>query len=276
VDPGFRRDDMPPPVIPAKAGIHAPRRHRNDLLTRSKGATEMKPVLILQHLHADGPAYLATWLRRQRVPFRVFNTEAGQAFPERVADYSALAVLGGEMSANDPLPSLRDAERLILDAMHADVPVLGHCLGGQLMARALGARIGHSPAPEVGWHAMQVLPRADAALWFGDEASPTVFQWHYDAFELPKGAQPLAASDACAHQAFGIGPHLAMQFHVELDDAKLQAWAAAHDERYLAAGDVPTVQRARAMLAGAAARLAAQQAMADGIYARWIGFADRS
>src|SRR5258706_10026380 len=102
----------------------------------------MKPVLILQHLSADGPAYLLDWLRRKGRACEVFNTELGQDYPHRIRDYGALAVLGGEMSANDPLPSLRDAERLILGAMDADVPVLGHCLGGQLMARALGARVG--------------------------------------------------------------------------------------------------------------------------------------
>src|SRR5512144_857326 len=117
----------------------------------------MKPVLILQHLGADGPAYLETWLRRHGRPFRVLNAEAGDAFPTHIEGYGALAVLGGEMSANDPLPCLRDGERLILDAMKAGVPVLGHCLGGQLMAKALGAAVRSSPQPEIGWHAIRVL-----------------------------------------------------------------------------------------------------------------------
>jgi GMP synthase (glutamine-hydrolysing) len=70
----------------------------------------MKPVLILQHLSGDGPAYLGTWLQRQGLPFDLRNTEAGQDFPEHMDGHSALAILGGEMSANDPLPSLRRAE----------------------------------------------------------------------------------------------------------------------------------------------------------------------
>src|SRR5438067_4657542 len=208
----------------------------------------MKPVLILQHLSADGPAYLTDWLQRERRPWQLFNTELGQSFPARIRDYGALAVLGGEMSANDPLPSLRDAERLILEAMDAGVPVLGHCLGGQLMARALGAAVADSPAPEIGWHRMQLLPHADAPRWFGDDAAPVVFQWHYDAFDLPAGARPLARSDACAYQAFSVGPHLAMQFHVELDEPKLRAWTAAHDDRFFAAANVPTVQSTAQMI----------------------------
>jgi GMP synthase (glutamine-hydrolysing) len=230
----------------------------------------MKPVLILQHLHQDGPAYLATWLRSRGRTFHVFNTEAGQAFPDSVTGYSALAVLGGEMGANDPLPPLRDAERLILEAMDAGVPVLGHCLGGQLMARALGARIGASPAPEIGWHRMQMLG-SEAVPWFGDQPEAVVFQWHYDAFELPPQARLLATSEACPNQAFAVGPHLAMQFHVELDEAKLRAWVAAHDERFLAASQVPTVHDGATMLRDARSRLALQQALADRIYARWLG-----
>jgi GMP synthase (glutamine-hydrolysing) len=236
----------------------------------------MKPVLILQHLDADGPAYLATWLQREAQPYEVFNTQTGQAFPADIGAYGALAVLGGEMSANDPLPSLRDAERLILQAMDADVPVLGHCLGAQLMARALGAAVVDSPAPEIGWHRVQLLPHADAPRWFGDGDEITVFQWHYDAFELPAGARPLGRSDACPYQAFSVGPHLAMQFHVELDESKLRAWTRAHDERFFASAAVPTVQTGAQMLRGMAPHLAAQQGLADRIYARWMRFAKRS
>ncbi|WP_280150326.1 type 1 glutamine amidotransferase [Piscinibacter sp. XHJ-5] len=233
----------------------------------------MKPVLILQHLHQDGPAYLARWLQARGRRFEVFNTEAGQDFPDTVDGYAAMAVLGGEMSANDPLPSLRHAERLILDAIDADVPVLGHCLGGQLMARALGAKVVPSPAPEIGWHPIRVVGPA-AATWFGDSPEPVVFQWHYDAFELPPRAQLLASSGACPHQAFAVGPHLAMQFHVELDDAKLRAWVAAHDERFLAASHAPTVHDGPTMLNDAGRRLRLQQALADRVYARWLAFAD--
>jgi GMP synthase-like glutamine amidotransferase len=229
----------------------------------------MKPVLILQNLNQDGPAYLGTWLRRHRVPFDVFNTEAGEAFPVHVGDYGALAVLGGEMGANDPLPSLRQAERLIRDAMDADRPVIGHCLGGQLMARALGARVTPSPAPEIGWHPMRLRAGEGAERWFGATDPLLVFQWHYDAFELPAGARWLAESDACAVQAFEIGPHLAMQFHVELDAAKLKAWIGAEDARSKAESGAATVQSVEAMLQ-AEQRLADQQRIADRVYDRWL------
>lgn len=243
----------------------------------------MKPVLILQHLSADGPAYLGTWLAREGVAADVRDTQSAHAYPDRIDGYAALAVMGGEMSANDDLPSLRQAERLILQAMDAGVPVIGHCLGGQLMARALGAVIGPSPAPEIGWQGVQIAAGAEAADWFGapdghsfgdafdDGRDATVFHWHSESFALPAGAVPLASTAACPHQAFAIGPHLAMQFHVELDAAKLGVWSASQDATFLRLQrECATVQSGPAMRAQAASALPAQQRMADRIYRRWL------
>ncbi|HEX6704912.1 MAG TPA: type 1 glutamine amidotransferase [Albitalea sp.] len=229
----------------------------------------MKPVLILQHLDQDGPAYLATWLRRQQRPFELFNTEAGQEFPRHIEGHAGLAVLGGAMSANDAMPSLRQAEHLIREAIAAGVPVLGHCLGGQLMARALGARVTASPAPEIGWHPIGLVPGdEEATAWLGERRNPVVFQWHSEAFALPQGARSLAGSDACPHQAFALGPHLAMQFHVELDETKLRAWVDTDRVE----GDGKNVQDGPSMLAGIARHLTSQQRLADRIYSRWAGF----
>jgi GMP synthase (glutamine-hydrolysing) len=235
--------------------------------------TAMKPVLVLQQQRNDGPAYLATWLAGKGVALDLRCAEDGDALPPTMADHGALAVLGGAMSANDDLPALRQAERLILDAMARGRPVIGHCLGGQLMARALGAGVAASPAPEIGWHRVDWLPAARD--WFGTGDGVAVFQWHFDAFDLPPGAQCLGRSVACPNQAFAIGPHLAMQFHVELDAAKLGVWSAEREPRYVQAivSHPSLVQTPAQMCAQAALRLAAQQAIADLAYARWLGVA---
>jgi len=239
----------------------------------------MKPVLVLQHLSADGPAYLARWLAEQGVPVDVRNTEAGDAYPDDLVGHGALAILGGEMSANDPLPPLRRAEALFLEALRDGIPTLGHCLGGQLMARALGARIGDSPAPEVGFVELRIRDAAAAAAWFGDEVARTgtcrVFQWHYEAFELPAGAQWLASSEACPHQVFSVGPHLAMQFHIELDAEKLGRWSLDDGQRYLAAraAHPTTVHSGERMRQDGTALLARHQAIAGRIYRHWLAAA---
>jgi GMP synthase-like glutamine amidotransferase len=234
----------------------------------------MKPVLILQYMNIAGPAYLAGWLSGRGAAFEVRNAEADNGFPADLSCHAALAVLGGEMSANDELPALRRAEQLIREAMRDGKPVIGHCLGGQLMARALGARVVASPAPEIGWQPMQVLDDPEAEAWFGAPGPRRVCHWHFESFELPPGARLLAASEACPRQAFAIGPHLAMQFHVEVDAATVERWSRddlnlepRHDRR--------AVQTGEAMRAGVAQHLAAQQRLADRVYARWLGAAPR-
>lgn len=232
----------------------------------------MKPVLILQNMASDGPGYLATWLHRRDLPFEVFSTAAEQEFPVSIDGYGALTVLGGEMSVNDELPSLRRAEDLIRQAMAVDVPVIGHCLGGQLIATALGARVGEAPVPEIGWQRVQVAAHAEARAWFGEAREAIVFQWHYERFELPPGAVLLASSPACPHQAFALGRHLAMQFHVEVDADKLMRWSACDDPEFLELQQrCPSVQSGPAMRAEADVALTAQQRLAGRIYARWLG-----
>jgi GMP synthase-like glutamine amidotransferase len=233
----------------------------------------MKPILILQHMRHDGPAYLARWLADRGLAFDLRDASSGASFPADMSAHGALAVLGGAMSANDPLPFLRDAERLILQAMQAGTPVIGHCLGGQLMARALGARVQGSPAPEIGWQAMEVLDDPVAAAWFGEPAVHHVMHWHYESFELPPGASWLARSAACPHQAFAIGPHLSMQFHIEIDEQKLQRWLDDGDPAWPQAlqRHSPSVQDKDTILSQARSRMQAHQRLADRIYGRWLG-----
>jgi GMP synthase-like glutamine amidotransferase len=232
----------------------------------------MKPVLILQNMRHDGPAYLATWLARQGIAHELVDSSLDQPLPSSISAYAALAVLGGAMSANDPLPFLRGAEQLILQAMDQGRPVIGHCLGGQLMAKALGAQVAASPAPEIGWQPLQVMDTPEARAWFGAQTRHLVMHWHYESFGLPPGAQWLAKSDACPHQAFSLGPHLAMQFHVEIDEPKLQRWLDDGDPSWAdaLAQHGSTVQSKAGILADASPRMATHQRLADQIYGRWL------
>lgn len=231
----------------------------------------MKPVLVLQNMKGDGPGYLATWLAAQGIEMDLRFAAEGQALPADLSGHAALAVLGGEMSANDPLPALREAERLIGLGFETGVPVIGHCLGGQLMARVLGARVLRSPLPEIGWQAARMLPGPEREAWFGAGEQQHFMHWHNEAFELPKGAVSVATNDACPVQAFAHGPHLGMQFHIEVDAEKLARWSASRDPSFLQAQQAhpDTVHTGDRMRADAQRFLQAQHRLADRVYAHW-------
>jgi GMP synthase-like glutamine amidotransferase len=231
----------------------------------------MRPVAILQHQLPENAAYLTTWLERHRVDYAIFNAGADEEFPANIEPYSALAVMGGGMSANDALLSNRQAEILILQAMRLDRPVIGHCLGGQLMSRALGAAVIASPRPEIGWQPIDYENLDVAREWFGDAPTNTVAHWHYESFGIPAGAVRVATSDACPNQAWAMGPHLAMQFHIEITETKMQSWVAEDDAKWAESRSLyETVQDKISMLAGLPYHLTQHQTTADSIYKKWL------
>jgi len=211
------------------------------------------PIAVIQNVANDGPGHFADWAERHNHSLHLVKVWAGEAIPSRIDAYAGLCVLGGPMSVNDPLPHLRDTERLIREAIAADVPVLGHCLGGQLMASACGATIRRAPLAEIGWIDIDTHLGAAAQAWFGAERFP-IFQWHGDSFDLPAGAQLLASSAYCRHQAFSLGTlHLAMQFHC----AEIEASAS------------PGVQPVAAIHSQTPELLPRSRQIADAIYTRW-------
>jgi len=161
-------------------------------------------------------------IQQQGFPHELIAIDKDMHVPPQVDDVSGLIFMGGPMSVNDPLPWIAAELQLIRQAVEKNIPVLGICLGSQLMAKALGARVSAGPCMELGW-----LPiyKTRESLWSdGLPDSFEVFHWHGETFELPAGAQLLFASDKCAHQGFALGPHLALQFHVEVTPAMIEEW----------------------------------------------------
>lgn len=172
------------------------------------------------------------------------------------------------MSVNDPLPWIPQATALIREAIERDIPVLGHCLGGQLMAKALGAPVTRNAVKEIGWLPVRVLDNVPAATWFGGlPRELTVYHWHGETFAVPSQATRILASDDCPNQAFALGKHLALQCHVEMTPQLIADWVRE------AEGELKpsrTVQSGEEMLRDAARRTEELHRVADTIYERWI------
>ncbi len=228
----------------------------------------MKPVAIFRHAPTEGPGYFATYLERHNIPWRLIGLDVGEAVPPAPRAFSGLVFMGGPMSVNDDIPWIAPVLKLIRDSVAADVPVLGHCLGGQLMSKALGGAVSRNPVKEIGWGDVSVVDTPDARAWFG-HASPsfTSFHWHGETFTLPPGATRVLTNAYCANQAFTLGQHLGMQCHIEMTPEMIESWCASGAGE-IARSRSPAVQTVAEIKAGAP-RLAGLHAVADGVYDRW-------
>lgn len=227
----------------------------------------MKPVAIFRHSAGEGPGYFATFLDWHGVPWELIAIDAGAVPPPTCADHAGLCFMGGPMSVNDCLPWLSPVCELIRNAVAADVPVIGHCLGGQLMSKALGGTITRNPVKELGW--VEVMATDAAARdWLGDLERFEAFHWHGETFAIPPGATRILRSAHCENQAFVMGPHLGMQCHVEMTEAMIRLWNHAWADENAAPG--PSVQTPDEMLVRIDERIAAMRVAADRLYSRWI------
>jgi len=230
----------------------------------------MKPVAIFRHAVSEGPGYFAIFLDRVGIPWQLFKIDAGDAVPADPRQFSGLVFMGGPMSVNDDLSWLPQSLELIRQAAKAGIPVLGHCLGGQLMAKALGGTVGRNPVKEIGWGEVTVADNAVAADWFGDIRQFNAFHWHGETFSLPQDATLILSSPYCANQAFALGKHLGMQCHVEMTAEMVREWCAVGREEIAAALSSPAVQSPDAIQQDLAQRVADLNLMAGRLYSRWI------
>jgi GMP synthase-like glutamine amidotransferase len=229
----------------------------------------MKPIAIFRHTATEGPGYLAAFLDDRKIPWRLIRIDAGDAVPQSATAYSGLVFMGGPMSVNDDLPWIAKVETLIRDAVAKDVPLLGHCLGGQLISKALGAVVSRNPVKEIGWGRVKVADNDIARSWFGGIQDFEAFHWHGESFALPQGATHLLSNKHCANQAYAIGKHLALQCHVEMTAEMIAAWCVAGADE-IAASNSPAVQSASEMQQQMNGKLPRLNSVADQLYSRWI------
>jgi GMP synthase-like glutamine amidotransferase len=229
----------------------------------------MQEILVFRHAPHEGPGYLADYLDHRRLSYRLVRIDQNDTIPTSIDGVAGFIFMGGPMSVNDPLPWIPKITKLIQQAIAADVPVLGHCLGGQLISKALGGTITKNPVKEIGWLPVQRLDNSVAHNWLGDLPPEfEVFHWHGETFSIPPGATCILTSRDCANQAFVIGKTLAFQCHIEMTSDMVREWARVSAEELTPV--CVTVQNPQTMMTNLDARVKRLQSLADKCYDRWI------
>ena len=205
------------------------------------------------------------------MPFDVRRVDLGELEDYDLERPKAVAIMGGPMSVNDDLPWLRDEIAAIRRFIERDVPMIGHCLGGQLLAKALGADVHRLPYTELGWQPMRRAEGQSPWLAHLPEEFP-IYQWHGDTFDIPEGATRLLSSPWCENQAFSFGERiLGLQGHPEMTEELVSGWVNGFPE-YLDPSQ-PSQESADVMLADLPQRVAAMNRVAEGFYHHWLKLA---
>lgn len=229
-------------------------------------------LLVLQHIACEHPGAFRDILQERAIAWDAVELDAGEPLPAW-EPYDGIVVMGGPMGAGDEAehPWLREEKALVAAAVAAGRPFLGVCLGAQLLAAALGARVWTMPEPEVGLLPVKrtAAGRTDTVL--GALAEPLVtLQWHGDTFDLPDGATLLASSPVAPHQAFRVGDAAyAVQFHLEVTPEMADAWAEVPAYRESLARTLGADAGAD-FLAEIAAQAPALTGQARTLFARWL------
>ncbi len=229
----------------------------------------MKPVRIFRHVACEGPGYLGTFLDKNKIPFEIVCIDEGIQVPADLDAVSGLIFMGGGMNVTDDLQWIRDEQALICKAIENDVPVMGICLGAQLMAAAMGGTITHGPGMEIGWHPVTPLPETKTHELLKDLPQEFVpFHWHADTFTIPEGATSLLTSECRDNQAFVYKNSIALQFHLEMTADMVKEWVSKFGSD-LDHG-LPCAQRAEDILENLDEKISALHQCADIIFTKWI------
>jgi GMP synthase (glutamine-hydrolysing) len=186
-------------------------------------------ILIAMHVESEGPGSLGTFLEAAGARLHVVRLHDGDTFPQDIAELDAVISMGGPMNVyeEDKYPYLRDETLFLHKAIDADLPVLGICLGAQMIAKASAAQVTRSPKEEVGWGVVHVTDAGCSDVLFqGLPRNLEVFQWHGDMFHIPENGTLLAEGTDCPHQAFRCRNAFGLQFHVEVTADILADWFA--------------------------------------------------
>jgi GMP synthase (glutamine-hydrolysing) len=195
----------------------------------------MKKLLVLQHVAHELLGTLNPLLKKSGFRIRYVNFARHPDAQPNLDGYDGVVVLGGPMSVNDAgrLPHLTTEMKLIEEALQRDLPVLGICLGAQLIAKTLGAAVYRNNTKEIGWYDVSPTDHAQSDPLLGAFAeTEKIFQWHGETFDIPRSTHHLAFSPLCANQAFRYRDNVyGFQFHLEVDEPMIRRWLRVPENR---------------------------------------------
>jgi GMP synthase-like glutamine amidotransferase len=187
-------------------------------------------ILFIKHIDIEGPETLGAFFAEQGHALKIVNLHAGERLPKSLEGIAAIVPLGGPMNVyeEDKYPYLKDEDIFLKEALARKVPILGICLGAQLLTKASGGRVVRSPQREIGWFPIEMTPegRKDP-LFAGLPSTLEVYQWHGDMCEPLNNEAILASSARCPVQAIRVGTNgYGLQFHAEITDKSIDEWSA--------------------------------------------------
>jgi len=190
-------------------------------------------VLIMKHIEIEGPGLIEYCLKQGNIFYQILNLSTAAHFP-KLDDFTHIILLGGPMNVHeeDRYPFLREEDLFIKEAIQRGKTILGICLGAQLIAKALGAKVFKSPVKEIGWYDVSLTDEGSKDPFFSylPKTFP-VFQWHEDTFEIPKVGKLIVTSNFVPHQAFRYGEKVyGLQFHLEVTEEMIQEWMRTYEE----------------------------------------------
>ncbi len=233
----------------------------------------MKKILIFRHESWVGAAYFTDLLTELGIAFELIRIDQNEIIPQHLADdVAGLVFLGGTMSVNDSLPWIEQSLNLIQLAQQKKFPVLGHCLGSQLISKALGGTVSPMPNKEIGWHSIRFADNDTARQWRGHlPDGMKIMIWHHEEFSIPRGAEPLYATQHCHNQAFAIDNMVATVAHVELSEQLLNEWLDAYgDDIEPNDGSVQAIAEIKCNIKD---KMAEMHTLSDSFYIKWLAMA---
>jgi GMP synthase (glutamine-hydrolysing) len=216
------------------------------------------PVLIILHQELSTPGRVGHHLRARGIPVDIRRPALGDPLPETLSGHAGVVVFGGPMSANDETDFIRSETDWLAVPLSERKPFLGICLGAQMLARHLGAKVSFHPEgmAEIGYYPIRVTPAARALT---DSWPSHVYQWHREGFDLPQGAELLAEGEIFSMQAFRYGAAYGIQFHPEVTHAMMCRWTTRGHARLEMPGARPRAEHF------------ADRPVYDSAVRRWLG-----